>query len=155
MGTGSVIRPGDVQRMSAGAGVLHSEYNASKKDSVHFLQIWILSRCPRLPSGYEQKNFSDAEKRGKLRLVASPDGEEGSVRIQQDARMFATLLENGETVSHTFARGRNGWLHVARGTAQVNGTPLQAGDGVAIDGEEQISISSPDRGEVILFDLAA
>lgn len=155
MGTGSVIKPGDVQRMSAGSGVLHSEYNASKKEPVHFLQIWIVPRRARLPAGYEQKFFSEDEKRGKLRLVASPDGQDGSVRIQQDARMFATLLEKGESVTHAFPRGRNGWLHVATGSAQINGTSLKAGDGVAIDGESQISISSPDRGEVILFELDA
>ena len=155
MGTGSVIRPGDVQRMSAGTGVMHSEYNASKQDKVHFLQIWILPRRPRLPAGYEQKHFSEEEKRGKLRLVASPDGAEGSVSIQQDARLYASLLESGQAVTHPFARGRSGWLHVARGSAEVNGTPLKAGDAVAIEGEDKISISSRERGEVLLFDLPA
>ena len=155
MGTGSVIRPGDVQRMSAGPGVRHSEYNASKTDSVHFLQIWIIPRAGSLPAGYEQKFFSPEDKRGRLRLVASPDGAEGSVRVQQDARMFATLLEKGQEVSHQFAKGLKGWLHVASGSATINGTPLGTGDGVAIVGEDKITIGSKDRGEVILFELAA
>jgi len=155
MGTGSVIRPGDVQRMSAGGGVMHSEYNASKKEPVHFLQIWIVPRQARLPAGYEQKFFSADDKRGRLRLVASPDGAEGSVRIQQDAHMYATLVEKGQAVSHSFAKGHRGWLHVARGTATVNGLALKAGDGVAIEGEPQVSIGSADQGEVLLFDLLA
>jgi quercetin 2,3-dioxygenase len=153
MGNGSVIQPGEVQRMSAGRGVTHSEYNASRERAVHLLQIWILPRRVGLPSGYEQKLFTDDEKRGRLRLVASPDGAEGSVRIQQDARMFAALLKDGETVAHTFADGRQGWMHVARGSADLNGTPLEAGDGVAINGEKEVRISSKDAGEVLLFDL--
>jgi redox-sensitive bicupin YhaK (pirin superfamily) len=152
MGTGSVIRPGDVQRMSAGPGVTHSEYNASPTDLVHFLQIWILPQRAGLPSGYEQKHFPDAEKRGRLRLVASPDGAEGSVRIQQDARMFATLVGTGQAVQHDL-RGRKAWVHVARGTAEVNGQRLQAGDGAALEGEPTVSVSSPDSGEVLLFDF--
>lgn len=153
MGNGSVIKPGDVQRMSAGTGVMHSEYNASKESPVHFLQIWILPRSPQLPSGYEQKHFSDEEKRGRLRLCASPDGADGSVRIQQDAWMFATLLENGDSVSHTFASGRKGWLHVARGAALINGISLRKGDGVAIDGEREIKLSAQARAEVLLFEF--
>lgn len=155
MGTGSVIRPGDVQRMSAGTGVMHSEYNASKTEPVHFLQIWIVPRAARLQAGYEQKFFSADDKRGKLRLVASPDGAEGSVRIQQDSRMYATLVEPGKAVEHEFSKGHRGWLHVARGTATVNGLALKAGDGLAIDGEPRISIGSADEGEVLLFDLVA
>jgi redox-sensitive bicupin YhaK (pirin superfamily) len=153
MGNGSIIKPGDVQRMSAGTGVTHSEYNASNKEPVHFLQIWILPKSSGLPSGYEQKRFSDEEKRGRLRLVASPDGADGSVRIQQDAKVFAALLEGGKKVSHSFEKGRVGWLHVARGSAEVNGTALKAGDGLAIDGTESLSIGSKDRGEILLFDL--
>jgi redox-sensitive bicupin YhaK (pirin superfamily) len=152
MGTGSVIRPGDVQRMSAGPGVTHSEFNASRTEPVHFLQIWVLPRRPGLPSGYEQKNFSEAEKRGRLRLVASPDGADGSVRIQQDTRMFATLVGPGQTVTHDLG-GRKAWLHVARGTAEVNGQSLKAGDGAAFTDEKQLSIGSNDAGEVLLFDL--
>ena len=153
IGNGSVIKPGDVQRMSAGTGVVHSEYNPSEESPVHFLQIWLVPRRPGLPSGYEQKYFSDDDKRGRLRLVASPDGADGSVRIQQDARMYAALLEPGQAVSHSFASGRRGWLHVARGSAELGGTSLKAGDGAAIDGEQQISIGSAGGGEVLLFDL--
>jgi redox-sensitive bicupin YhaK (pirin superfamily) len=155
MGNGSVIRPGDVQRMSAGTGVTHSEYNASRTSPVHFLQIWLLPARPRLPSGYEQKHFTDDDKRGRLRLVASPDGADGSVRIQQDARMFAALLGAGQAVSHDFAAGRLGWLHVARGVAEIGGTSLRAGDGIAIRDEPHIAISSSQTGELLLFDLPA
>jgi quercetin 2,3-dioxygenase len=154
MGTGSVIKPGDVQRMSAGRGVRHSEYNASQKDPVHFLQIWIVPSEEGLAPGYEQKYFSDEDKRGKLRLVAALDGADGSVRIQQDARMFATLVDEQHSVEHELG-GRNGWLHVARGTAVVNGHDLGAGDGMAIEGEARISIASRSSGEVLLFDFAA
>ncbi|HVX93994.1 MAG TPA: pirin family protein [Polyangia bacterium] len=153
MGNGSVIKPGDVQRMSAGRGVVHSEFNASPAEPVHFLQIWILPKGPGLPSGYEQKFFSDEDKRGKLRLVASSDGAEGSVRIQQDARLYASILEAGDEVSHTIPAQRKGWLHVVTGEAMVNGRMLEAGDGVAIDGEERLSISSATKGEVLLFDM--
>ena len=153
MGNGSVIKPGDVQRMSAGPGVRHSEYNASKTEPVHFLQIWIEPSARGLPSGYEQKYFSEEQKRGTLRLVASQGGEDGSVRIQQDARMFATVLKAGDSAAHRFAKGRAGWVHVARGTAQLNGKALKAGDGVAITDEEQVTLSSADEGEVLLFDL--
>lgn len=155
MGNGSVIKPGDVQRMSAGPGVVHSEFNASHTEPVHFLQIWILPERAGLPSGYEQKFFSEQEKRGKLRLVVSPDGADGSVRIRQDARMFATVLDHGPSVSHTIPRGRKGWVHVVKGTAELNGHHLEAGDGVAIEGEEQLTLSSKDTGEVLLFDMAA
>ena len=155
MGNGSIIKPGEVQRMSAGTGVTHSEYNASKKEPLHLLQIWILPSRSGLPTGYEQKYFSDAEKRGSLRLVASPDGADGSVRIQQNARMFASLLEGGQSVSHEFEKGRLGWLHVARGSAEVNGTSLKAGDGVGISDVAKLTIGSKDRGEILLFDLPA
>jgi redox-sensitive bicupin YhaK (pirin superfamily) len=155
MGNGSIIRPGDVQRMSAGPGIVHAEYNASQTEPVHFLQIWIIPERAGTPSGYEQKRFGDDEKRGRLRLVASRDGADGSVRIQQDARMFATLLGDGQSVRHTIARGRKGWLHVVKGAAALNGTPLGAGDGVAIDGEETLTIAGRDEGELILFDMAA
>ena len=153
MGNGSIIKPGEVQRMSAGTGVTHSEYNASDKEPVHFLQIWILPRRAGLAPGYEQKFFADDEKLERLRLVASPDGADGSVRIQQDARMFAAILKGGKPVTHDFDPGRLGWLHVARGSAEVNGTPLKEGDGVAIRGTEHLSISSQRGGEILLFDL--
>jgi redox-sensitive bicupin YhaK (pirin superfamily) len=155
MGNGSVIKPGDVQRMSAGPGVMHAEYNASKTEPVHFLQIWIMPEKRGLPSGYEQKMFSDEEKRGKLRLVASRVGAEGSVKIQQDARLYASLLVDGQSVTHTIPSGRKGWLHVVTGSAEVNGQRLKAGDGVAIDGEEKLAIASKDRGEVLLFDMVS
>jgi len=153
MGNGSVIKPGDVQRMSAGPGVVHAEYNASKTEPVHFLQIWIIPEKQGLPAGYEQKYYSDDDKRGQLRLVASRDGADGSVRIQQDARLYATLLGAGQSVRHTIPRGRKGWLHVVKGAAALNGQPLGAGDGVAIDGEEQLTLTSPSEGEVLLFDM--
>jgi redox-sensitive bicupin YhaK (pirin superfamily) len=150
LGTGSVIRPGDVQRMSAGRGVRHSEFNASKTDKVHFLQIWIVPRGEGLAAGYEQKRFEDADKRGRLRLVASPDGDQGSVTIQQDARMFAALA-GAQPIIHPFA-GRRGWLHVARGHAAVNGQGLSAGDGLAIEREDQLTITSASEAEVLLFE---
>jgi redox-sensitive bicupin YhaK (pirin superfamily) len=155
MGNGSVIKPGDVQRMSAGRGVTHSEYNASETDPVHFLQIWILPERAGLPSGYEQKFFSDDDKRGKLRLIASHDGADGSVHIGQDARLFAAVLDGGASVSHTIAPDRKGWLHVVKGSAELNGRHLEAGDGVAIDGEEELRLSSSEKTELLLFDMAA
>ena len=155
MGNGSVIKPGDVQRMSAGTGVRHSEFNASETEPVHFLQIWIIPERAGLPSGYEQKFFGEDEKRGKLRLVASPDGADGSVRIRQDVRLFATILDAGSSVSHAVAPGRKAWLHVVKGTAELNGRTLDAGDGVAIEGDERLTLSSKEQGEVLLFDMAA
>lgn len=155
MGNGSVIKPGDVQRMSAGTGVTHSEYNASKADAVHFLQIWIKPRAGGLPAGYEQKFFSEEEKRGRLRLVASEDGAEGSVRIQQDARLYAAVLSEGHSVTHAFGKGRSGWLHVVKGETEVNGNVMKAGDGVAIEQEAEVTIRSGSSGEVLLFDLSA
>jgi len=153
MGNGSVIRPGDVQRMSAGPGVRHSEHNASRTEPVHFLQIWIQPSHKGLPAGYEQKAFSDRDKRGTLRLVASPDGAEGSVRIQQDVRMYASIVEPDRTVQHIIAPGRKGWLHVVTGSVEVNGHALAAGDGLAIEGEEALGVSSSTKGEVLLFDM--
>jgi redox-sensitive bicupin YhaK (pirin superfamily) len=158
MGNGSIIKPGDVQRMSAGTGVMHAEFNASASEPLRLLQIWILPERRGLPSGYEQKYFGADEKRGKLRLVASHDGADGSVRLQQDARLFASLLESGQSVSHTIARGRKGWLQMVSGSAELNGQKLKTGDGVAIDpsqGDETLSIRSPDRAELLLFDMAA
>lgn len=153
IGNGSVIKPGDVQRMSAGTGVAHSEYNASKETPVHFLQIWIKPERRGLPSGYEQKYFSVEEKRGTLRLVASPDGAEGSVRMQQNARIYASVLKDDDRVTHAFAQGRAGWVHVARGKVSLNGEALKAGDGVAISGEAQVELSAGEDAEVLLFDL--
>ena len=155
MGNGSVIKPGDVQRMSAGRGVTHSEFNASPTEPVHFLQIWIFPRQGGLPAGYEQKFFSEDEKRGRLRLIASPDGADGSVTLQQDARVFASVLGKGESVQHTVAKDRKGWLHVVTGAVAVNGRALSAGDGLAIDGEEALNITADAKGEVLLFDMTA
>ena len=154
MGNGSVIKPGDVQRMSAGTGVQHSEHNASKTASVHFLQIWIQPRAAGLPAGYEQKFFSEEDKRGVLRLVASPDGADGSVQIQQDVRKYASVLAGNQAVQHTIASGRKGWLHVVTGAVSVSGRALEAGDGLAIEGEEALRVSSESKGEVLLFDMA-
>lgn len=154
MGTGSVIRPGDVQRMSAGTGVTHSEFNASPTDLVHFLQIWILPDARGYPPSYEQKHFSEAERQGKLRLVASKDGAEGSLTIHQDARLYAGLLAPGESVSHTFAPKRYGWLHVARGKVAVAGQELGAGDAAAFEEPGDISIQGSEPSEILLFDLS-
>jgi quercetin 2,3-dioxygenase len=155
MGTGSVIRPGDVQRMSAGTGVLHSEFNASKTEPVHFLQIWIIPDRSGHPPGYEEKRFDADAKRGVLRLVASPDGADGSVTIHQDARMYASLLPAGTEVVHPLAAGRHAWIHVARGAIDVDGTRLSTGDAAAISGTERIALRGAGDGEaeVLVFDL--
>jgi redox-sensitive bicupin YhaK (pirin superfamily) len=154
MGTGSVIKPGDVQRMSAGTGVLHSEFNGSKQDLVHFLQIWILPDRRGHEPGYEQKTFAAADKRGKLRLVASPDGAEGSVTIHQDARLYAGLFDGDEKATFEVKSGRGAWIHVARGSVEVNGTKLDAGDAAAIDEAGTLGLASGKGAEVLVFDLA-
>jgi len=153
MGNGSVIRPGDVQRMSAGTGVLHSEYNPSDKEAVHFLQIWIEPNERGVTPGYEEKHFNAASKRGKLKLVASPDGREGSVRIHQDARLYAALVDGAEVVRHVLGDGRKAWVHVAKGDVTVNGQPLTAGDALKASGELEIVIEKGRNAEVLLFDL--
>src|SRR5882672_4118653 len=135
MGSGSVIRPGDVQRMSAGRGVSHSEFNPSDSESVHLLQIWILPRSRGLAPSYEEKSFSEDERRGRLRLVASKDGREGSVTIQQDARLYAAILDAGASVEHTLGANRYAWLQVARGAVRLNEFDLQPGDGAAVSNE--------------------
>lgn len=156
IGTGSVIRPGDIQRMSAGTGIRHSEYNASKTAPVHFLQIWILPEQKGIEPGYEQKNFAIAEKQGKLKLVGSQDGRDGSITIHQDVSLYAAALSEGESVNYTFASGRVAWLQVARGTIQLNNQVLAAGDGAAIAQESLISLQgSAQDAEVLLFDMAA
>jgi len=154
LGNSSTIVPGEVQRMSAGTGVLHSEFNHSKTDPVHLLQIWILPDRTGLTPSYEQTFFPEEDKCGRLRLVASPDGADGSVTIHQDARLYATLLAPGEEVSHALAPGRHAWVHVARGKASLNGQPLEAGDGAAVSGEEQVTLRGDGHAEVLLFDLA-
>ena len=154
MGNGSIIRPGDVQRMTAGTGVRHSEFNHSQDDTVHFLQIWILPERDGLEPGYEQKAFSDEEKSGRLRLVGSRDGREGSVTIHQDVDLYAALLGDGEEITHTIDDGRKGWVQVARGTVEVNDLPLSAGDGAAVYDDQRIRINGKSDAEVLLFDMA-
>jgi quercetin 2,3-dioxygenase len=153
MGNGSVIRPGDVQRMTAGTGVSHSEANPSRDNPLHLLQIWIMPNARGLTPGYEQKAFSEEERRGKLKLVASPDGSEGSVRINQGARLYASILEKGEEVTHHLDRDRHAWVQVARGSVTVNGERLDQGDGAAVSGESGVTISGSDRSEILLFNL--
>lgn len=155
LGTGSIIRPGDVQRMTAGTGVRHSEFNASDEDPVHFLQIWILPEKNGLEPSYEQKAFTAQDKRGQLRLVGSRDGRDGTVTIHQDVDLYASLLADGESVSHRFAEGRYGWLQVARGSVRLDGNVLTAGDGVALKDASQITIDGVDDAEILLFDMVA
>ena len=154
LGTGSVILPGDGQRMTAGSGIRHSEFNPSATDAAHLLQIWIQPEKAGLQPSYEQKSFPEEEKRGKLRVVASRDAQDGSVKINQDAKLYVSLLEPGEEVSHEFGNGRHGWLQVARGTVELNGKRLAQGDGAAISDEKKLSIKGSENAEVLLFDLA-
>jgi redox-sensitive bicupin YhaK (pirin superfamily) len=154
IGNGSVIRPGDVQRMSAGTGVLHSEFNPSPSNGVHFLQIWIMPDRNGYPPSYEQKSFSADERAGKLRLVASRDGSGGSVTIHQDAKLFVGSFAEGESTRYELAAGRHAWVHVARGSMKVQGTTLEAGDAAAIDDPTTIDVAGVTGGEVLLFDLA-
>jgi redox-sensitive bicupin YhaK (pirin superfamily) len=153
MGTGSVIKPGDVQRMSAGTGVRHSEYNASKTEPVHFLQIWLLPGKQGIAPGYEQKSFSTADKQGRLRLVASPEGKDGSVTVHTDTRLYAGVFAEGEEAQLPLSAERHAWVQVVRGKVRVNGKALEAGDGAAISGEEAVRLQGIDRGEALVFDL--
>ena len=153
MGNGSVIRPGDVQYMSAGTGVAHSEFNASEKEPVHLYQIWMFPDKQGYKPAYGQKNFSEAEKRGKLRVVASPDGREGSVKIRQDNELYATVLGNGETVKHELKPERHAYVQVAKGSVTLNGKKLETGDGAAISQEKSVELTGIDEAEVLLFDL--
>jgi redox-sensitive bicupin YhaK (pirin superfamily) len=153
LGTGSVIRLGDVQRMSAGTGIRHSEFNASKTESVHFLQIWIIPEREGLKPSYEQKTFDKSEKEGKLRLLGSRDGREGSVTIHRDVDFYATLLFAGQQVSHRLTQGRGAWIHVARGSVSMDGERLMPGDGVAIDSAGEITLADGADAEVLLFDM--
>jgi redox-sensitive bicupin YhaK (pirin superfamily) len=154
LGTGSVILPGDGQRMSAGRGIRHSEANPSSTESVHLLQIWIFPDKQGHEPGYEQKSFPEAEKRGKFRLIASSDGAEGSVKINQDAKLFVTLLAPGEEVTQSIGSMRHAWLQVAKGEIEVNGQQLHQGDGAALSEEKQLAIKATKDSEVLLFDLA-
>jgi quercetin 2,3-dioxygenase len=154
MGSGSVIRPGDVQYMSAGSGVTHSEFNASDKEPVHMLQIWMFPEKQGLKPVYGQKNFSDKEKRGKLRLLVSPDGRDGSLKIRQDNDLYATVLGKGEAVRHELKPDRHAYVQVARGSVTLNGKPLDEGDGAAISAEKAVELTGVNNAEVLLFDLA-
>jgi redox-sensitive bicupin YhaK (pirin superfamily) len=153
MGTGSVIRPGDVQRMSAGTGVTHSEFNHSKTQTTHFLQIWIEPRVTGIASSYEEKRFEAADKRGRLRLVASPDGADGSVTIHQDARVYAGLFDGAEAATLEVAGGRRAYVHVARGSINVDGQRLAAGDAAKVSGQSRIALTDGADAEVLAFDL--
>ncbi len=154
MGNGSTIRPGDVQRMSAGTGVLHSEYNGSDSETTRFLQIWILPEQQGIPPSYEQKHFPDEERRGRLRAVASGDGHDGSVRLHQDVTILAGLLGTGDRVRHDLAPGRHGWVQVVRGRVRLADHELEEGDGAALVGEAAVELAGLSDAEVLVFDLA-
>ncbi len=153
IGTGSVIVPGDVQRMSAGSGIRHSEFNSSREAPVRFLQIWIPPATRGIEPSYEQRHFDEASRRGTLRLVASPDGAEGSVLIHQDARLYAGLLDGAETASLTLDKGRYAWVQVVRGVVNVNGQRMVEGDGLAVAEVEVLSLSGGEDAELLVFDL--
>jgi len=153
MGNGSVIVPGDVQRMSAGRGVLHSEFNPSPDKGVHFLQIWIEPSQRGIPASYEQARIDDARKRGRLALMAAPKGEGGAVVLHQDARVYAGLFHAGESATLPIAQPRRAYVHVARGAIEVNGTPLKAGDAAKLEGESEVRLGNGHDAEVIVFDL--
>ncbi len=155
LGTGSVIRPGDVQRMTAGTGIRHSEFNPSANEPVHFLQIWITPEQKNLTPGYEQRTVTDKEKRNRLRLIASHDGRNESVTIHQNADVYASLLEPSKSVGQPIAGGRLAWLQLIRGTITLNGNKLETGDGAAIEQEQLLEITAQDESEFLLFDLAA
>lgn len=154
MGTGSVLRPGDVQRMSAGTGVTHSEFNHSNDEPVHFLQIWILPERSGLTPEYEEKVFPEDDKRGQLRLIVSSDGRDGSLRIHQDALIYASVLAEGDTVHHELAANRHAWLQIAQGELSLNGETLSTGDGMAITDETRLTIEGRRDAELLLFDVA-
>ncbi|HET7097798.1 MAG TPA: pirin family protein [Casimicrobiaceae bacterium] len=153
MGTGSVIAPGDVQAMSAGRGVRHSEFNPSPAEPTHFLQIWIEPDVTGADPRYQQTRFPDDEKRGRLRLIASRDGADGSVSIHQDARVYAALVTGDEAVTHSLAPGRRAYVHIVRGSARANGTALSAGDAAKIERETTVRVDQGDAAEILLFDL--
>ncbi|MGB8598244.1 MAG: pirin family protein, partial [Burkholderiales bacterium] len=154
MGNGSIIKPGDVQRMSAGTGVTHSEFNASQTEPVHLLQIWIQPKFTGIKPGYEEKIFSDEEKRGKLRLIASFDARDGSAKIHQDASIYASIIYDNQILTYNIATGRSVYVHVARGSLEVNGQTLQRGDGAKIQDENVLTLRSTHCAEFLLFDMA-
>jgi redox-sensitive bicupin YhaK (pirin superfamily) len=156
LGNGSIIRPGDVQRMSAGTGIMHSEFNASETEPVHLLQIWLLPAINGIDPGYEQIYIDPAEKRGRLRLIGSQDGRDGSVTIHQDVSFYSGVLGDGDRVTHTLAEGRIGWLQVAQGSVELNGQALTAGDGAAVQDLQDLTLASTaPETELLLFDMAA
>jgi redox-sensitive bicupin YhaK (pirin superfamily) len=154
LGTGSVIRPGEVQRMSAGTGITHSEFNHSKSEPIHFLQIWILPERQGLPPSYEQKQLPIEERRGRLRLLGDRNGTDGAIIIHQDVRFYAADLQPGETVAHELAEGRHAWLQVTRGVVTLDGDELREGDGAAISDERSIQLTTDTGAEILLFDLS-
>jgi redox-sensitive bicupin YhaK (pirin superfamily) len=154
MGNGSVIRRGDVQRMTAGTGVRHSEFNHSNETRTHLLQIWLLPESAGLAPGYEEKKFSDAEKRNRLRLIASRDAREDSLKIHQDVDLYATILDNGLKLEHQFKKGRRGWVQVVKGDVMLNGEALGSGDGASISGETRVTLTAVAEVELLLFDMA-
>jgi redox-sensitive bicupin YhaK (pirin superfamily) len=154
MGNGSVIRPGDVQRMTAGTGVSHSEANPSPENPVHLLQIWIMPEQRGLKPSYEEKFFGDEKKQNGMRLIASADGRDGSVTVHQDVRVYAAVLDTGREVNHQLAPNRHAWIQVARGAIVLNGENLDQGDGAAISGESALAIEGREHAEILLFDLA-
>lgn len=153
MGTGSVLHYGDVQRMSAGSGVRHSEFNGSKTEPVHFLQIWIQPNVQGISPSYEEKRFDTLDKQGRLRLIASSDGREGSVTIHQDAALYATILDGEDRVEHGLAPGRRAYVHVIRGRIKANGVALQGGDALKIGEQDKVVLDGAEAAEVLLFDL--
>lgn len=154
LGTGSIIRPRDVQRMSAGTGITHSEFNASKTEPVHFLQIWILPERQGLAPGYEQKAFPEEARRGRCQLIGDRGGADGAITIHQDVRLYAADLQAGQSISHGLPPGRHAWLQVVRGIVRVNGEELREGDGAAISDERGITLDTDHGAEVLLFDLS-
>ena len=154
MGNGSVIRPGDVQRITAGTGVSHSEANPSTEDPVHLLQIWIMPQERGLKPDYEQKFFSDEQKQGRLCLIASADGRDGSVSVRQDVSVYASVLEAGQSLNYQLAPNREAWIQVARGAVTFNAENLEQGDGAAVSGESKLTVTGKDRAEILLFDMA-
>lgn len=154
LGNGAAIRPGEIQVMTAGSGIAHSEFNASPTDPVHLLQIWIFPREHGLRPRYDQVTFDRSALQGQLKLLVSGESQDGAARIEQDARIYATVLRNGQSVTHALASGRGAWIQIARGAATVNGTPLNAGDGAAITDESVVTLVADDEAEVLLFDLA-
>ncbi len=153
MGNGSVIRPGDVQHMSAGTGVMHSEFNPSTTEPVHLLQIWLFPKEKAIEPRWDQKTFPESERKRRLRLIASPDGREDSIAINQDASLFASLIDSGDAVDHELADGRHAWVQVARGRVTLNDTILHAGDGAAISEEKALTIGTDEHAEILLIDL--